>query len=118
MNTKSLLPNFGKSADLQPLTPEEISERLRTENREIIQELYSLVMNLQSTENDRTKALDAKAAALFGFVGAVISAIFVVLGFLSDPKNSVRCSSSTSRFAFAHTGLLVVALYSFVFCFF
>lgn len=75
-----------------PLTAEEVSSCLTTENRAVIQELYALVLSLYNSESDRTKSLDAKAAALFGFVGAMISAIFVVLGFLSDPKDTVLSS--------------------------
>ena len=84
---------FKKEAGAPPiLTDDEVAETLRTENCAVVQELYALILSMYNNEGDRTKALDAKAAALFGFVGAVVSAIFVVLGFLSDPKNSLLSS--------------------------
>lgn len=76
------------AAEVAPLTEDEIAHALTTENRQLIDTLYAIACNLYSNESDRAKSIDSKAAALFGFVGAFISAIFVVLGFMGDAKNT------------------------------
>ncbi len=70
------------------LTEQEITQQLSTHNEDVIKELYSLTLKLNDHENDRTKSLDGKAAALFGFIAALISAIFVLLGLLGDAKGN------------------------------
>lgn len=76
-----------KASPFQSMAPEEVAKYLSTENEAVIEELYKMMVSLYSSESDRLKSIDAKSSTLFGFVGAMISAIFVVLSFLGDPKN-------------------------------
>ena len=94
--------------ELSPLTEEEIADSLRTENRALIDELYKLTLTLYSSEGDRTKSLDSKAAALFGFVGAFISAIFVVVGYLADPKNVKLAAILSGGTLYLLVGVLIL----------
>lgn len=78
-----------KNMNSHSMTEKEISESLCTENKEIIKEIYSLSLKSYYDEGDRSKHLDSKASALFGFVGASLSAIFATLGILANPKHKL-----------------------------
>lgn len=68
---------------LPALTEEEIRLALCTNNVELIQDLFKLVLALQNGETDRGKSLDGKAASLFGLVGILISVGFIALSSLA-----------------------------------
>lgn len=97
------------------LTEEAIRNSLSTYNEQVIKDLYSLVLSLYRDEGDRSKSLDTKSASLFGLVGAFISAIFVILGFLTDSKNikiSELLSGAPSYLILGVLGFLGFALVS------
>ena len=103
--------NFFCKADcneVPPLTESEVSGYLATENHQVINSLYSLVLSLYNNESDRAKSLDTKAAALFGFVGAFISAIFIVLGFLGNPNNAKLAGTLTGTSLYLIVTVLVL----------
>jgi len=95
-----------------PLTEEEIRRALCTNNEDVIQELFKLLLSLHSGESDRGKSLDGKAASLFSLVGIVISVGFVALSSLagkSDQPFSFLLSGCLGRPLVVVTLLLLLA---------
>ncbi|HEX7675004.1 MAG TPA: hypothetical protein VF412_12575 [Bdellovibrio sp.] len=63
---------------------EEIAQNLCSNNVEVIQELFSMAKDLRNEESDRSKALDSKAASLFGLLGILGSAALLAISTKSD----------------------------------
>ena len=82
----------GNESDNQtifPLSEDEIIERLRTDDKDIIETIHGMCLDLVYKEDDRTKSLDAKASTLLGMSGLSSSVVFTLGGLLIDKISNI-----------------------------
>lgn len=72
------------------LTDDQIIERLRTENKEIVNEIYKICMDILFKEDDRIDSIDSKGSTLIGLVGLSASLVFGLGGILIEKVENLK----------------------------
>lgn len=71
------------------LTDEEILERLRIKDKEVIGSVYSICLDLLYKEEDRSKSLDTKGSTLLGVSGLTSTVVFSLGGLLIEKVSNI-----------------------------
>ncbi|MBI5663468.1 MAG: hypothetical protein HZC49_00040 [Nitrospirae bacterium] len=71
------------------LSEDEIIERLRTDDPEIVDTIHTMCLDVLYKEEDRTKSLDAKGSTLLGMSGLSSSLVFSLGGLLIEKIKAV-----------------------------
>ncbi|MEI6154595.1 MAG: hypothetical protein WCQ90_10965 [Deltaproteobacteria bacterium] len=72
------------------LTDEEIEERLRIDNSDVIDEIYKVVTGILYEENERQKQIDTKGASSIAVIGLSTSLVFSLGGLLIEKITNMR----------------------------
>jgi len=81
-----------KLTDDRPFTlsEDEIIERLRTEDKDVIDEIHKTCLDLLYKEEERAKSTDSKGSSLIGIIGLSSSLIFTLGGILIEKISNVN----------------------------
>ena len=71
------------------LNEDEIIERLRTDNKDIIDEIHKTCFEMLYKEEERIKSIDTKGASLIGIIGLSIGLVFTLGGIIIEKIPSV-----------------------------
>jgi hypothetical protein len=71
------------------LTEDEIIERLRTNDIDVINSIHEMCLDVLYKEDERTKSLDAKGSTLLGITGLSSSVVFTLGGLLIEKIKAV-----------------------------
>ena len=82
----------GESKDDRPFTlsEDEIIERLRIEDKDVIDEIHKTCFDVLYKEEERTKSIDSKGSSLIGIIGLSSSLIFTLGGILIEKISNVN----------------------------
>ncbi len=98
------------------LSEDEIIERLRTEDSEIINTIYKTCLDLLDKEDERSKLIDTKGSTLLGMSGLSASVVFSLGGILiekiiNEPLPIIGCPiPSLVIFYFTSSATLLLTL--------
>lgn len=81
-----------KCKNEQPFTlsDAEIIERLRTDDKDIINEIHKTCFDILYEEEERTKFIDSKGSSLIGIIGLSSSLVFTLGGILIEKISNVN----------------------------
>ncbi|MBA7529706.1 hypothetical protein ES705_21904 [subsurface metagenome] len=91
---------------------EEIIERLRTNDRGIIDDIYNMALTLFESEEKRMKVIDTKGNYIMGIAGIALSLMFALAGYHPDRISSSQVILVLYFITFmSFIGSLMTALY-------
>lgn len=79
-----------KKKGLFPLEINDIIERMRIEDIELVNTIFEIVKSLYGQDKDRTTLIDSKASSLFGMVAISVSLIFTLGGLLIEKIENIE----------------------------
>lgn len=82
--------NRSKEEKAFTLSDDEIIERLRTDDKHIIDEIHKTCFDILYKEEERTKFIDSKGSSLIGIIGLSSSLIFTLGGILIEKITNVN----------------------------